>query len=45
MFVKETIDVGLFAWDAADQGTDSFDYVIEAIWFGCTELLDPEPFS
>ena len=22
-----------------------FDLVIEAIWFGCTKLLDPEQFS
>ena len=44
LFIKETIDVGLLAWDAA-QGTDPFDLVIEAIWFGCTKLLDPEQFS
>ena len=31
----------VFLRDAA-QGTDSFDLVIEAIWFGCTKLLDPE---
>ena len=22
-----------------------FDLVMEALWFGCTELLDPEQFS
>ena len=44
LFIKETIDVGLLASDAA-QGTNPFDLVIEAIWFGCTKLLDPEQFS